>query len=109
MSKKSLTSPLTLSLIVPLAVACARDAEDTVPSAEWADASTDDPTAVSKELATSVEQYIAAWNGNDPAAVAEFFTADATARVGDDTFTQDSDGQWRIRSAEVMPDAPPQP
>ncbi|MBA2671736.1 MAG: nuclear transport factor 2 family protein, partial [Gemmatimonadetes bacterium] len=116
-------------------------------------------------------QYIAAWNGNDPAAVAEFFTADATARVGDDTFTgrqeilngwlqnvpninnlqsretrteqrgqeylfegtythatfqteegpsgtsgrfantftQDADGQWRIRLAEVLPDAPPQP
>jgi uncharacterized protein (TIGR02246 family) len=169
MRTKTLTSLFTLSLIAPLAMGCARDSDDTVPAAEPAEFPAADPAAVPQELTARVEQYIAAWNGNDPAAVAEFFTADATARVGDDTFTgrqeiqsgwlpnvpdihdlearetrteqrgrdyvfegtythapfqteegpsgtsgsfantftQDTDGQWRIRSAEVMPDAPP--
>jgi uncharacterized protein (TIGR02246 family) len=172
MIAKALTSLFTLCLIVPLAVGCAPDdGYDTVPAEETAEAYVADPTAVPQELAARSEQYIAAWNGNDPAAVAEFFTADATATVGDDTFTGrqeiqsewlqlapdinnlqahetrteqrgqdyvsegtythaqfeteegpsgtsgrhaitwtlDADGQWRIRSTQVMPDAPPQP
>jgi uncharacterized protein (TIGR02246 family) len=168
MRTKTLTSLFTLSLIVPLAVGCARDAEDTVPAADWAEAPATDPATMPQELAARSEQYTAAWNGNDPAVVAGFFTDDATARVGDDTFTgrqeiesgwlvlvpdinnlqiqetrterrgqdyyseatythapfqtedgpsgtsgryavtwtQGADGQWRIRSSEVMPDAP---
>jgi uncharacterized protein (TIGR02246 family) len=164
------SSLLTLSLIIPLAMACAPAAEDTAPAAEPAAAPAADLATMPQELAGRVEQYTAAWNGNDPAAVAAFFTDDATARVGDDTFTgrqeiqggwlqnvpninnlqihetrteqrgqdfysegtythdafqtdagpsgtsgryaatwtQDADGQWRIRSSEVMPDAPPQ-
>jgi ketosteroid isomerase-like protein len=164
---KTLTSLFVLSLIVPLAAGCARDADDTVPAAE---APAADMTTMPQALADRSEQYTAAWNGNDPAAVAEFFMDDATARVGDDTFTgreeihsvwlqnvpnvndlevqetrteqrgqdyysegtythapfqtedgmsgtggryaltwtQDAAGQWRIRSSEVMPDAPPQ-
>jgi uncharacterized protein (TIGR02246 family) len=164
------SSLLTLSLIIPLAMACAPGAEDTAPAAEPAEAPAADLATMPQELAGRSEQYTAAWNGNDPAAVAAFFTADATARVGDDTFTgrqeiqggwlqnvpavnnlqiqetrteqrgqdyysegtythdpfqtdegpsgtsgrytvtwtQDADGQWRIRSSEVMPDAPPQ-
>jgi uncharacterized protein (TIGR02246 family) len=171
MRSKTLTSLFTLSLIVPLAMACARDADDTVPAAEPAAMPAADPTAIPQQLAGRVDQYTAAWNGSNPAAVAEFFTDDATARVGDDTFTgrqeiesgwlqnvpninnldiretlteqrgqdyymegmythaafqteegpsgtsgrftvmwtQAADGQWRIRSTEVMPDAPPQP
>jgi uncharacterized protein (TIGR02246 family) len=171
MRTKTLTSLFTLSLFVPLATGCARDAEDTVPAAQTAETPAADPTATSQEITRRVDQYVAAWNGNDPAAVAEFFTADATARVGDDTYTgrqeiqsgwlqnvpnvndlqrretrreqrgqdhvveatythapfqteagpsgtggrstltwtQGADGTWRIRSAEVMPDAPPQP
>jgi uncharacterized protein (TIGR02246 family) len=170
MRTKTLTSLLTLTLILPLAAACARDADDTVPAAEPAQAPATDQGAMPQELAGRTEQYTAAWNGNDPAAVAAFFTEDATARVGDDTFTgrqeiqsgwlqnvpnvnnlatretrteqrgqdyhsegtythdafqtdagpsgtggrytitwtRDADGQWRIRSSEVMPDAPPQ-
>jgi uncharacterized protein (TIGR02246 family) len=177
MMTKTLTSLFTLGLIFPLAMGCAPDGNDTVPAAEpaptaeTAEMQADDPTAVPQELAARWEEYIAAWNGDDPAAVAEFFTADATATFGDDTFTgrqeiqsgwlqnvpdinnleapyasaeqrgedyvfegtythepfeteegpsgtggshvstwtQDADGQWQIRSAEVMPDAPPQP
>jgi uncharacterized protein (TIGR02246 family) len=170
MCTKTLTSLFILSLIVPLAMGCARDAEDTVPAAEPV-VRAGDPAGVPQEIARRVEQYVAAWNGNDPAAVAEFFTADATARVGDDTYngrqeilsgwlqnvpnvnnlerretrreqggqdhvveatythdpfrteaglsgtsgrstltwTQEANGQWRIRSAEVMPDAPQRP
>jgi uncharacterized protein (TIGR02246 family) len=171
MRMKTLTSLFTLSLIVPLATACARDAEDTGPAAETAEARAADPAGVAQQISGRVAQYVAAWNGNDPAAVAEFFTADATARVGDETYngrqeilsgwlqnvpnvnnlqrretrreqrgqdhiveatfthdpfqteagpsgpggrstltwTQDVDGQWQIRSAEVMPDAPQRP
>ena len=170
MRTKTLTSLLTLSLIVPLAAACARDADDTVPAAEPAETQATDLATMPQELASRYDQYLAAWNGNDPAAVAAYFTDDATARVGDDTFngrqeiesgwlvlvpninnlqthdtrteqrgqdyyvegtythasfeteegpsgtsgrhtitwTQAADGQWRIRSTEVMPDAPPQ-
>ncbi|CAN5880474.1 hypothetical protein BH23GEM9_BH23GEM9_09030 [soil metagenome] len=170
MRTKTLTSLLTLSLIVPLAAACARDADDTVPAAEPAEAPATDMATMPAALTGRVDQYTAAWNGSDPAAVAAYFTDDATARVGDDTFngrqeiesgwlanvpninnlqihetrteqrgqdyysegtythapfqteegpsgtsgrytvtwTQSADGQWRIRSTEVMPDAPPQ-
>lgn len=169
MRNNALTSLFTLSLIIPLAMGCARDADDTTPAAEGSEAQATAP----QELEARSAQYIAAWNGNDQAAVAEFFMADATARLGDDSFNgrqeiqdgwlqmavpnindleihgtrteqrgedyffegtythtpfqieagrmsagggrttstwgQDADGQWRIRSVEVMPDEPPQP
>jgi uncharacterized protein (TIGR02246 family) len=170
MRTKTLTALVTLSLIVPLAMACARDADDTEPAADRPEAPAADVATMPPELAARSEQYTAAWNGNDPAAVGAFFTDDATARVGDDTFagrqaiesgwlanvpnvnnlqiqetrteqrgqdyysegtythdafqteegpsgtggryavtwTRAADGQWRIRSSEVMPDAPPQ-
>jgi uncharacterized protein (TIGR02246 family) len=169
MPKSILTSLFTLSLIVPMAMACAPDADDTVPAAETVETQAADPTAMSREIAARVDQYVAAWNGNDPAAVAAFFTEDATARVGEETYngrqeilsdwlqnvpninnlesretrteqrgqdyfvegtythasfeteegpsgtsgrhsvtwTQGADRQWRIRSTEVVPDAPP--
>jgi uncharacterized protein (TIGR02246 family) len=169
MRTRTLTSLLAISLIVPMATGCTGDAEDTAPPAETAEAQATDPAAVSQEITRRVDQYVAAWNGSDPAAVAAFFTEDATARVGDDTYTgrqaiqsdwlqssvpiinnlqrretrreqrgqdhvveatythapfeteegpggtgghsnltwtQGADGQWRIRSAEVIPDAP---
>jgi uncharacterized protein (TIGR02246 family) len=163
---------LLTSLLVALAAGCARDTDEAFPPAAepaGSPAAAGDVT-MPPELASRVEQYTAAWNGSDPAAVAEFFTEDATARVADDTFTgrqeiqagwlqnvpnisnlainettfeqrgQDyhsagtythdplaegptagnaggrytvtwtraPDGQWRIRSSEVMPDAQPQ-
>jgi uncharacterized protein (TIGR02246 family) len=169
MCTKTLTSLLALSLIVLMATGCTGDAEDTVPPDETPEARATDPAVVSQEITHRVDQYVAAWNGNDPAAVAAFFTEDATARVGDDTYTgrqeiqsewlqssvpnihnlqrretrreqrgpdhvveatythapfeteegpggtgghstltwtQGADGQWRIRSAEVSPNAP---
>jgi uncharacterized protein (TIGR02246 family) len=162
----------TCCLLVPLVMACGRDADDTVPAPGTDPAAAPEAPATGQatappELASRVEQYTAAWNGNDPAAVAAFFTDDATVRVGDDTFngrqeiqstwlqnvpgitnlqiietrseqigqdfrsegtythapfqspdgttstggrytvtwTQAADGQWRIRSTEVMSDA----
>jgi uncharacterized protein (TIGR02246 family) len=167
MRTKTLTSLLTLSLLVPLAMACA-PADEPAPAVDPAEAPATGMATMPQELANRVEQYTAAWNGNDPAAVAAYFTDNATARVSDDTFTgrqeiqsgwlqnvpninnlqirdtlreqrgqdyyaegtythepfqtdegpsgtsgrytvtwtQDADGQWRIRSSEVMPDAP---
>jgi ketosteroid isomerase-like protein len=167
-------SLFTCCLLVPLAMACARDADDTVPppAAEPVGAPAPAPPATGQatmppELTNRVQQYTSAWNGSDPAAVSAFFTDDATARVGDDSFsgrqeiqsgwlqnvpninnlqinetrseqrgqdfysegtythapfqapdgtsstsgrytvtwTRAADGQWRIRSTEVMPDA----
>jgi uncharacterized protein (TIGR02246 family) len=161
-------------LFVPLALGCVRDDADTVPppAAEPAETpATAGQATMPADLVTRTEQYTAAWNGSDPAAVAQYFTQDATARVGDDTFsgrqeiqngwlqnvpnirdleifearseqrgedyyaegtythavveegpstggtngrytvtwTRDADGQWRIRSTEVMPSPPAQP
>jgi uncharacterized protein (TIGR02246 family) len=163
---------LLTCLLVALAAGCARDTDEAFPPAAdpaGSPAATGEAT-VPPELASRIEQYTAAWNGSDPAAVAEFFAEDATARVGDETYTgrqeiqagwlaavpninnlaanetiveqrgQDyhsagtythdpvadgptagntsgrysltwmraPDGQWRIRSSEVMPDAQPQ-
>jgi uncharacterized protein (TIGR02246 family) len=91
----------TCCLLVPLVMACGRDAGDTVPAPGTDPAAAPAPGAAAPgqatappELASRVEQYTAAWNGNDPAAVAAFFTDDATARVGDDTFT----GRQEIQS-----------
>jgi uncharacterized protein (TIGR02246 family) len=161
---------LITCMLVPLAVGCARDDADTVPppAAEPAETrATTGQATMPADLVTRTEQYTAAWNGSDPAAVAQYFTEDATARVGEDTFsgrqeiqngwlqnvpnirdlqifetrseqrgedyyaegtythapvedgptaggtdgrytvtwTRDADGQWRIRSTEVMPTA----
>jgi hypothetical protein len=68
-------------------MACAPDADDAAPAAEPAGAPAADLTTMPQELADRTEQYTAAWNSNDPAAVAAFFTDNATARVGDDAFT----------------------
>jgi uncharacterized protein (TIGR02246 family) len=168
----STRSTLLTCLVVALTAGCARDTDETFPPAGEPAGS---PAAAGDvnmppELASRVEQYTAAWNGSDPAAVAEYFTEDATVRVGDETYTgrqeiqtgwlqnvpnisnlainettveqrgqdyhsagtythdplaggpnagnaggrysvtwtRSPDGQWRIRSSEVMSDAQPQ-
>jgi ketosteroid isomerase-like protein len=164
-------STLFACLLVTLSAACARDADDTPPpAAEPAEApgATPGTATMPPALASRVEQYTNAWNGGDVAAVAEYFAEDATAQVGDSTYTgrqqiqagwlqnvpnitglvinetnfeqrgedyhsagtythdpipsgpsagnaggrysatwtRSPDGQWRIRSTEVMPDTP---
>jgi uncharacterized protein (TIGR02246 family) len=98
----------TCCLLVPLALACARDADDTLPPpgsepAAAPGASATGQATAPPELASRVEQYTSAWNGNDPAAVAAFFTDDATARVGDDTFTgrQEIQNGWLQNVPEI--------
>jgi uncharacterized protein (TIGR02246 family) len=172
------TARFACCLLVPLTFACARDADDTdppppadVPAAAPAPAPAPAQGARAEMppgLQNRVNAYTAAWNGSDPAAVAAFFTDDATVRVGDDSFsgrqqiqngwlqnvpnindlqinetsseqrgqdyyaegtythapvqtgptagatrgrfnvtwTRAADGQWRIRSTEVMPETP---
>lgn len=133
----------------------------------------DEPTADAPppELTAATDRYLAAWNGDDPAAVAAFYTENATVTAGDTTYqgrseieedwvgtnqpvvsnlhetessfdplngdwhhhgrytltitvpdqeafeapgsfshewTQDADGEWRIRSSDIRPDQPPQ-
>jgi ketosteroid isomerase-like protein len=76
------------SLLLPLA-ACAPDTEEeAVPPAEEMQAT---PPAAPAELASAEQAYIAAWNGTDAAAVGDFFLEDATAMVGDSTFTGRAD------------------
>jgi ketosteroid isomerase-like protein len=167
----STRSTLLTCLVVALAAGCARDTDEAFPPAgEPAGSPATADATMPPELANRVEQYTAAWNGSDPAAVAEYFAEDATARIADETYTgrqeiqagwlqnvptisnlainettfeqrgQDyysagtythdpiaegptagnaggrysvtwtraADGQWRIRSSEVMPDAQPQ-
>jgi uncharacterized protein (TIGR02246 family) len=102
MRMKTMTTLFTVTLIVPLAIACARGAEDTVPPAETAEARAADPADVRQEISARDEQYIAAWNGNDPAAVAAFFTDDATARVGENTYA----GRQEIQSGWLQNTVP---
>jgi uncharacterized protein (TIGR02246 family) len=73
------------ALIVPIAVACepADDPDiDPFPMDEPAPAVDAPPPA----LETATDRYIAAWNADDPAAIARFYTEDATATVADDTY-----------------------
>jgi uncharacterized protein (TIGR02246 family) len=98
MHRRARTTLLTCCLLVPLTLGCARDADDTVPPAAEPGAApapaAADQATMPPELESRVEQYTSAWNGSDPAAVAEFFTDDATARVGEDTFS----GRQEIQS-----------
>jgi uncharacterized protein (TIGR02246 family) len=72
-------------LLLPLTVACERPANETDMPVVTADdpAATDAPPA---ELQARTDAYVAAWNQSDPDAVAEFYTDDATATVGDTTY-----------------------
>jgi len=76
------------SLLLPLA-ACAPDTEEEgVPPVE------EMPTmmpAAPAELVSAEQSYIAAWNGTDAAAAGEFFLEDATAMLGDSTYTGRAD------------------
>jgi uncharacterized protein (TIGR02246 family) len=74
------------ALLVPFAVACepAADEPDADPFLFDEEPAAVDAPPPALEVAT--DRYVAAWNGDDPEAVAAFFTADATAVVDDDTF-----------------------
>lgn len=67
------------AVLLPFAIACepAADEPDVEPAAM---------EAPSAELEAASERSVAAWNGDDPAAVAAFFTTDAVAMVDDTTY-----------------------
>lgn len=75
--------------LVLTTAACGRDepvdTEFTVPTAETAQPGiTDDRPA---DLIAAQQDYLAAWNGSDADAAAAYFADDATAIVGDETYT----------------------
>lgn len=65
----------TLVLLLPLVVACERRPE--APAVD---------EGVPAELTAAAERYVAAWNGDDPSAVAAFYPTDATATLADTTW-----------------------
>ncbi|HSJ14629.1 MAG TPA: nuclear transport factor 2 family protein [Longimicrobiales bacterium] len=74
------------SLLLPLG-ACAPDPEveeTPAPAAEEIEAAAEAPPA---DLLQAQEAYLAAWNADDLAALSAFFVDDATARIGDETYT----------------------
>lgn len=74
------------ALLIPFAVACEPAADDPdldrVPAAEPAPTADAPPAGIE----AARDRYIAAWNGDDPAAVAQLYTQNATAVVGDTTY-----------------------
>jgi ketosteroid isomerase-like protein len=89
----------SLASAVVLLAACPGDGNDT----QTAPAAEDMPAAdLTAEYSRLSEQYVAAWNGADVDAVARHFADDATARVGEDTYT----GRAEIRSGWLEANVP---
>lgn len=84
-SIRSRLLPFACLVLVPLAIACEREPDVEPMPADMPPATMED-AAPPAELTTATDQYIAAWNNDDPAAVAPFFVDDATVTVNDDTF-----------------------
>jgi uncharacterized protein (TIGR02246 family) len=72
------------AFLVPLLVACEPAAEE--PAVFPAEEPAPIVEAPPAEVQTAIDRYVAAWNGDDPEAVAAFFTEDATVVVDDDTY-----------------------
>jgi uncharacterized protein (TIGR02246 family) len=94
---------LSCALLVPVLAACPGDrdtnaivVQDTAPAMPGADAA-----EVPADVQARARDFTSAWNGNDPAAVAAFFTEDATATVGDSTYTGRADIEQRWLAANV--------
>ncbi|HSJ15995.1 MAG TPA: nuclear transport factor 2 family protein [Longimicrobiales bacterium] len=95
--RSSRTMLLAGFALLPLA-ACAPDTETEeldVPAAEEVQAENRLPS----DLEDVNDEYLAAWNGNDANALGAFFTEDATATLGDTTFT----GRAEIIAAWLEP------
>jgi uncharacterized protein (TIGR02246 family) len=100
------TALLTFALLVPLA-ACGRDddanrqlaLDEPQPTTQASPAGT---AQLPEDLQRRTEEYLRAWNGNDPAAVAPFFTEDAVAIVNDSTYA----GRAEIQRGWLAPSVP---
>ena len=96
---------LSLALALPLLAACGGDEADELdvpPVTEAPVEAEADVTTAPTEIAAQSEGYAAAWNAEDPAAVAAFFTEDATATAGDSTYT----GRDEIQQGWIAPALP---
>jgi uncharacterized protein (TIGR02246 family) len=73
---------LTFALLLPFAAAC-----DPAPDADRGPAAAEEPAGepAPAGLRAATDRYVAAWNGDDPAALAELYTDDATATAFDHT------------------------
>lgn len=96
---------LSFALVLPLLAACGGDDAEDIEVAPVTEAPVEadaDMTAAPPEIASQSDAYGAAWNGEDPAAVAAFFTEDATVTAGDSTYT----GREEIQQGWVAPALP---
>ena len=99
-------------LALPLLQACAaeepEEAEVPPPALEAPAASLPAATGaeVPADLRSAHEQYLAAWNAEDPAAVAAFFEEGATVQTGDSTYTGRAaiQDRWLARNLPVVND-----
>jgi ketosteroid isomerase-like protein len=98
------TTLLACALLVPFLAACPD--QDTVPApAPGGDVATDVQPATEQapaELTQEAESYRQAWNGIDPAAVARFYTEEATVTVGDSTYRGRAEAQQRWITQNVQ-------
>jgi uncharacterized protein (TIGR02246 family) len=99
--RRSMTVLASCLLLVAPGCAPADDAEEAeAPAAtEEMQPAAEQPPA---DLTSADQAYIAAWNAEDAAAVAEFFADDATAKLGDSTYT----GRDQIRTVWIEPTLP---
>jgi ketosteroid isomerase-like protein len=101
------TTLLSCALLVFLAACPERD---TVPApAPGGDVATDAQPATGQapaELTQTAESFRLAWNGDDPAAVARFYTEEATVTVGDSIYRGRAEAQqrWITQNVQVIND-----
>ena len=109
---------LACLLLVPLAQACTADEPG---EAELPPPTLDEPAPAATPAATAAEapaelrgvwdQYLAAWNADDPAALGAFFTEDATVQANDSTYTGRAaiQDRWLARNLPVLSNLQPTP
>lgn len=97
---------LTCALLVPVLAACPDRDDDAapVPAADVATQTQPATGTAPSELASTADSYFQSWNGNDAAAVAGFFTDDAIAMIGDNTYTGRSEiqQQWLAPNVQAV-------
>lgn len=99
---------LSLALALPLMTGCGDDepeqAETALPVTEQS--AETQATEPPPEIASQAQQYGAAWNAEDPAAIAAFFTEDATVTAGDSTYTgrDQIEQRWAAPATPVLSD-----
>jgi ketosteroid isomerase-like protein len=97
--------PLACAFLLTTLVACDGGADGPTPEPAPREAPTAEAgtaAAPPAALSEASDRFAAAWDGDDPAAVARFFTEDATATVADATLT----GRDDITAGWIVPALP---